>query len=109
MEIFRVIERIKILHNLIQTETTGTPSELANRLGISRSSLYNMIDELKSYNAPIKYSRAKETFLYTHAFSLNIYYSFKIIENEDELKKIVGGLYLIPSVYFFRQKDNIFV
>jgi predicted transcriptional regulator len=101
MGIFKHIERISRLHKLIQAENTGQPDELAKRLGISRSSLYNMIDELKSYDAPIKYSRAGETFLYTKTFDLKIECTLKVIENEENLRNISGGMKIIPSVYFF--------
>jgi predicted transcriptional regulator len=70
MEVFKRIEQIHLFHKLIQSESTGTPSEFAKRLHVSRSTLYNIINELKSYNASIKYSRARKTFFYTHPYKL---------------------------------------
>lgn len=93
MDILRTIERISRLHQLIKEERTGSPDYLAQRLGISRASLYRMIDELKSYDAPIEYSRTLESFYYTKGFELKIYCSLELIENEDMLKNIVGGCY----------------
>jgi predicted DNA-binding transcriptional regulator YafY len=68
MNFFEALERIQRLHALIKSEHTGTPSELARRLGVCRKTLYNMIDELKSYNAPIMYSKKRESFYYSKGF-----------------------------------------
>lgn len=101
MKIFEAIERLSCLHSLIKAEKTGSPELLSKQLGISRSSLYNMIDELKSYDAPISYSRAKETFFYTKDFELEFKCTMSIIEDEDILKKIVGGSEFFSSVLIF--------
>jgi predicted transcriptional regulator len=82
MGILKRIEQVRLLHQLIQTENTGTPLELSKRLHICRSTLYNIIDELKSYDAPIEYSRARKAFFYTHSFELNLRYSLE--DNKGE-------------------------
>ena len=40
-------ERTNKAHQLILEEKTGTPEEFAEKLKISRSQLYNLIDNLK--------------------------------------------------------------
>ena len=55
MNIFNTIERINRLHSLIKIGGTGNPETLSNRLGISRATLYNLLEELKSVKAPISY------------------------------------------------------
>jgi len=52
------------LHKLILQKNTGTPKQLSEQLGISRVSLYMMIDELKSLSLPVGYSRRFETYYY---------------------------------------------
>lgn len=108
MNFFETIERISRLHYFIKEENTGKPETLSKRLGISRASLYNIIDELKSYDAPIDYSRRRETFYYTKNFELNIHCSISIIENDIELKKIVGGYDVFTPVSIFRRNKKIF-
>lgn len=98
MSFIKLIDRINTIHKLISNEITGTPAELANRIGISRTTLYNLLEDLKSYDAPIEYSRNRSTFYYTKEFHLNLNYSISIIENEVELKKISGG----NCSFFFR-------
>jgi len=47
---------------MIIRQHTGTPSEFASQLGVSRTTLYEMIDELKSQGDPISYSKSLCTF-----------------------------------------------
>lgn len=59
---------------------TGNPDAFANKLGISRSSLYNLITEIQSYGIDIEYSREQETFRYIYPEKVEI--SIKISQNE---------------------------
>lgn len=101
MKIIEQLERLEILHKLINDERTGSPTELADRLGISRSTLYNLIEELKSYNITVSYSRAKQSFVYDNDISLEIQYSVKVIKHEEELKLINAGISLFSFRPFF--------
>ncbi len=47
-------------------QMTGSPDTFASKLGISRSTLYNLISEIQSYGIDIEYSRECETFRYTY-------------------------------------------
>lgn len=108
MDFFKTMERIRQLHGSIKCRHTGTPGELSKTLGVSRATLYNMLDELKSHRAPIAYSRAEETFYYTSFFELEISYKIQLVEDEGELKKIEGGTKLFRSVNLFRRNEAIF-
>jgi len=108
MNIFNTIERINRLHVLIKTGRTGNPETLAKRLGISRASLYNLLEELKSVKAPITYSRTLESFLYTKGFNLELKYTVEI-ENNEELTKINGGEYSFFLPYNFLDGRMIFL
>lgn len=109
MDIFKTIERMNRLHVLIKEEKTGTPKYLAKQIGISRASLYRLIEEMKSYNAPIKYSRIKESFYYSKQFEFSLNYSLLVIEDENDLKKITGGYHFSPSVSILRWKAGNFI
>lgn len=106
MNFFKTLEQINRLHYLIKEEKTGNPDTLSKRLGIARATLYRIIDELKSYDAPIDYSRSKESFYYTKEFHLDMKCSIQIIDDEIELRKIVGGYNFFSSVSFLRRKDD---
>lgn len=64
MNLIRNLNRVERLHQLILAEKTGTPQEVAKRLGISKSALFIMIDELNSLNLKVSYSSKYETFFY---------------------------------------------
>lgn len=99
MNFYRQIEQLQTLNNLIKQERTGTPSELAERLNISRSKLYEMIDTLKCWGLNIEYDRSRQTFHFVQEAELDIQFSLKVI-NAGESKKIYGGCHLFPSVLF---------
>ena len=75
--------RIKKAHQLILEEKTGTPSEFANKLNISKSQLYNLIGILKEYDAPIKSCKKINSFYYSKPFFLELKYSLKTILDEE--------------------------
>lgn len=66
------IRIIKRLHTLLLSERTGTPKELASKLGLSERSVYNYISFMKSeMNAPIIYDNQKGNYFYVRACELN--------------------------------------
>jgi len=88
MKILETLNRIEILHNLIKNERTGNPEYLSKKIGVSRATLYKIIEELKSYNAPIKYSRIKESFYYESSFHIEVRINILKIKQElDFIKK----------------------
>ena len=94
MNYIELIEKVAILNELISQKQTGTPEEIAERLRISRSTLYNIIDELKLRGIDIKYSRSRCTFYYNNDVLVDIQISIKSlteIDDVDELKNISGG------------------
>lgn len=100
MAIIEKINRIERLHRLLVTEKTGTPQQLAERLGVSRASLYHLIDELSSYNSPVTYSRKHETFFYEKNNKTSMGYKLEVLDN-DENRTITGGYNFINVVTIF--------
>ena len=99
MNFIKNINRVEILHNLILEEKTGNPKQLAERLGISRATLYVLIDELNALNMTVAYSRKHETFYYTQEVKLTLAFKVEIINDETELRKFNGGCltFFLPS------------
>ena len=52
------------LDELIQVNDTGTPGELAQRIGILERSIYEYLKLMKSLGAPISYSRQLQSYYY---------------------------------------------
>lgn len=58
------IDRINRLHALVSHRHTGSPEELAEKLRLSRSGLFRLIEELRLADVPIRYSRHLRTYFY---------------------------------------------
>lgn len=50
---------------LIRLKATGTPKEFAERLQVSERALYLLIEEMKSFDFPIDYSKTRGSYYYT--------------------------------------------
>lgn len=72
MTFFDHIDRIKRLHLLIRHKSTGSPSELADRMDVSRSTLFRHLDDLRSMGAPIAYEKDRQTYYYEEPFDLKL-------------------------------------
>lgn len=110
MNFVKQVERISKAHKLIVEEKTGTPKEFAYKLKISRSQLYNLINNLKEYEAPIKYNKKTNTFYYANPFDLILKFSLKVISEDDE-REIFGGfnfraILLDGSIFNLHQQDS---
>lgn len=108
MKLFEYLERISLFHKLISERRTGTPDEFACRLGIGRTSLYELIDELRSRGAPIFYSKSCRTFYYSEPFDVMVNCSFRQLSGA-EMKEFSGGRNLIAEFFFSGRTDVKFV
>lgn len=96
MKIFEQIYRLQRIDQLIRMESTGCPQELANKLEISVSTLYELLNCLKQFGAKIYYNRVKISYAYEEPTEL----IFKI--EKKKLSKVIGGFKTTPekSEYF---------
>jgi len=108
MNFSHTIERLQLLHSLISQKRTGSPEELAQRLGVSRSCLYNMIEKLKSFQLPVIYSRKMGSFYYKQDVEFELNMKINIIEEEESMKINGGNLtYFLPSRFLDRRKLSL--
>ena len=101
MKVFEYLDRISMIHKLIMEGRTGSPCEFAFRIGVSRTSLYEMIDEMRSRGAPILYSKSLRTFYYSEPFDIKVTCSFRSMTGR-EVSEVSGGLSLFSRILFFR-------
>lgn len=92
MNSLKNIERLQWLHKKIQKEVTGSPKELAKTLEISERMVYCLIDQLRDFNALVKYDRVRKTYRYEEEFDLDIKVSISII-SKNETTQIIGGFF----------------
>ena len=100
MKVFEYLDRFNLMQRLIESRCTGTPDEFAGKLRISRTSLYETIDELKSRGAPIAYSKSTKTFYYTEPFEISISCYLRPMSVEE--KKEYSGGKISSKILFFR-------
>jgi predicted DNA-binding transcriptional regulator YafY len=101
MKVFEYLDRINMMHKLVSRQRTGTPEEFARQLGVSRTSLYELIDELKSRGAPIGYSKSAKTFFYRQPYDIAVTCSLRPLTYNEEKEKF-GGIKNCSKILFFR-------
>jgi biotin operon repressor len=101
MKVFEYLDRISLMHKLVSRQKTGTPEEFARQLGVSRTSLYELIDELRLRGVPIAYSKSAKTFFYRQPYDIAVSCSLKPLTYQEE-KDNCGGLNLFSRILFFR-------
>lgn len=88
--IFKQINRLQQLDQLIRQKQTGNAEILAKKLGISRRQTYNWLDELKSLGLQIEYNRQKQSFIYLKPYQVKFNIEIKELTKE-ETRKINAG------------------
>ncbi|GAB3431235.1 hypothetical protein [Niabella aquatica] len=68
----KTFTRIKKINDYICRADTGKPKELAIKLKLSESQLYQYINVMKQLGAPIVYCRKKNTYYYTKPGSFSL-------------------------------------
>ncbi|MFK7812004.1 MAG: HTH domain-containing protein [Maribacter sp.] len=96
MKTIKNLERLQQIHALIENESTGTPGELASRLHVSERLIYNLIEQLKDFNAAICYDRSRRTYYYCDDFGLEVSISVSVMSN-NEVTQIFGGSYFLKN------------
>ncbi|MGA9269994.1 MAG: DNA-binding protein [Lutimonas sp.] len=90
MNNLKQIEKLRKMHAMIKLETTGSPRVMAKKMHVSERQLYNLIDQLRTMDAPIRFNRSSNTYYYTHDFELLVNISVKVIQG-DEVLQIYAG------------------
>lgn len=82
--IIKQIELIERIDQLIHLRATGTPCELAQRLDVSKPTLYRLIRTMKALNAPIEYDNAAKSFVYERSVRFQFgFYRGNTITKQD--------------------------
>ncbi len=91
MKNIKQVERLRKTHKLIKAGNTGTPTELAQKLNICVSQLYNFIEDLKILGFPIAYSRKTKTYYYQEDCTLNVVFKVQLLTLSETIQ-IIGGI-----------------
>lgn len=105
MKTIKNLERLQQVHQLIEIERTGTPTELARKLYVSERLVYNLLEQLKDFRASICYDRGRKTYYYCEEFRLEVSISVSVMSN-NEVTQIFGGSYFIKNKDSFIAYNN---
>ena len=61
-----IFQRLNRIDQLIRIKGTGTPAQLADKIGMSERSMYEYIRLMKEFGAPVVYSRERQNYYYLH-------------------------------------------
>jgi transcriptional antiterminator len=65
------IKKMKYLIHLVQSKTTGTPKELAEKIAVSERMAYHYLKQLKEKSkAPIKYNSHIQSYFFSEEGNL---------------------------------------
>lgn len=64
MSLVKYIARLQRMDYLIALRATGSPDEFARKMHISRSTLFETINEMRQLGVDIRYSSSAETYYY---------------------------------------------
>jgi len=98
MKFFEQLQRLEQMHQLIKMRATGAPKEFAHKMGVSESTLYELLNIARELGACIEFNRSRRTYVYRNPMSLQIGFS------SLESLQIKGGMGNYLSLQFFRSE-----
>lgn len=78
MSVVKYINRLERIHSLVRRGGTGTPKELASRLNIAESTLYQYVQALRELGAPITYDTFRQSYVYYQPCTLSLKYQLTL-------------------------------
>jgi len=94
MSLKKYLEKVRFIDWLICTKSTGKQKDLANRVGVSVSTINEYLNEMKEAGFPIRYCHKRQTYFYEREGRM-VNSLFKEDLGREELKKVNGGMYPI--------------
>ena len=80
MKMNHKIQVYEVLSQLIQRQQTGTANECARKIGVSRATLFNMLDELRGAGIAIEYDNCVNSYIYTNNKRLRVNTPLEVVE-----------------------------
>jgi biotin operon repressor len=93
MNVIDLKTEIDRLDKLIKLKATGSPKELAKKLGTTERTVYRIIKQLKEMGCPIFYDKARESYCYEKQGELTFKFTSQN-PNNKAIDKIEGGYFI---------------
>ena len=88
MSLLKKINEIERIDSLIRRKGTGSAKELADKMGVSESYIFRLLNLMKMMGAPIIYCESKRSYCYEY----EVEFAIGFVEKKDGLDKIKGGM-----------------
>lgn len=102
--LFKQLNRLNHLNQLIRQKRTGNADALAEKLSISRRQVYNCLEELKDLGLEVAYSRCKQSYVYRKPYQIKVTVEIKEL-TKDEIRNIGGAEFNFLKKNCFVQKN----
>ena len=86
-KIITLNEKLDYLLFLIRKGKTGCAEKLAEKIGMSRRPLFEILEELRDQGIPIEYSKEAESY----EFKAEVKFLFEVIVDGEKIVQIKGG------------------
>jgi hypothetical protein len=93
MNLIQKLELIERVDALIRRKATGCPTELSNKLTISKRNVFNIINTMKDLGAPIRFCKHMNSYYYEEKVTFS--FGFNVRE-----ESIYGGLRTLKPYFF---------
>lgn len=87
MNVLEDLQLLERLDYLIRAKATGTSSDMASRLKVSRRKIERLIAGLRDLGLPVSFDREAGTYYYTD----DVHLHFEIAVGGDHLLQLKGG------------------
>lgn len=93
VKILDIVERLMKMDRLIKEKRTGSAKQLAEYLGISRSHLFNHLEEFRDLGIDIRYDKSNYTYEYYGNLEPEIREPLLVIRKKNDLSDTNGGTF----------------
>jgi predicted DNA-binding transcriptional regulator YafY len=90
MSLSRYLKKVRFIDYLICKKATGSQKELANRVGVSISTINEYLNEMKEAGFPIRYCHKRQTYYYEKNGGM-VKSLFSEELTREDMRKISGG------------------
>ncbi len=84
---YTILKQLELIHridNLIRIQATGSAETLAEKLGISKTKIYRIINVMKQLGAPVEYNFRVQSFVYKSSVGFTVgFYEATIYKNKE--------------------------
>ena len=78
-----ILQRLTRIDYLIRIKGTGTPVQLAEKLGMSERTVYEYLNLMKEFGAPIKFDTYRQSYYYEEQGGFNLRFISNMNETGD--------------------------